>query len=509
MQSVSAAFTAEEVDKTRSIAQGLLVSWHKENLLSNVTFTIGISTIGGGDIIGANPGGIGSPGQWRYFDESNYVMSLGWERQLNMPVGGFTRALAEAELDNTSSRFLPDYMGGNSEIATAVLPKRPMIINAGFNINGVDQTVPQFSGLIKRSPHVDVAGRDVGLEGEDYVSFFDNRFIDRTALFTSVTTDTIIETFLQSSGMATSQYDLDTGLNTIPFTILESGARFADIINDLVAAENGHMFQDEQGVFRFWNRQHFNNSPFNAAIETIHTSQVINAEAPNEDHIINVVEVTGSIWKKRSAQTIFTLGDSVPILSGINTEVFASLDDPVLQVTSQTVAGNTKADGSGSSFTVTVVSRTVFAQSVKYVLLASGTGYVTQLDITGRSAIADEELYIREIDGSSRTAYEEKVLSVDNRYIQDRDWATSLSQMILDAYSEPENIQKITIRAMPHLQLGDLVSWQGRDWRIFSIRATLNPSGGFNQELIMLKRDYSTYFTIGISTIGSTDKIAP
>lgn len=106
-------------------------------------------------------------------------------------------------------------------------------------------------------------------------------------------------------------------------------------------------------------------------------------------------------------------------------------------------------------------------------------------------------------------AFEERILSVENDYIQTKTWAESLANLILSQFSDPESLQTIVIRAKPQLQLGDLISWQGRSWRIFDIKATLDASRGFVQELQLLQRDVQTYFRIGISTIGGPDAIAP
>jgi hypothetical protein len=81
--------------------------------------------------------------------------------------------------------------------------------------------------------------------------------------------------------------------------------------------------------------------------------------------------------------------------------------------------------------------------------------------------------------------------------------------MLLDDFSTPENIQRITIRAVPELQLGDLISWQGRYWRVYDIKSTLDASSGYIQEILIMQRTIASYFRIGISTIGGTDKIAP
>lgn len=504
MQSVTNAFAAEAQDRVRSPSHSLLMSWNKFDLSGNVTFTIGVSSIGGNDVIGANPGGIGNPGQWQYTDDSDYVMSLEWERQLNIPTGGLTKAFSEVDLDNTSGRYLPNYMGGTDMFSTSILPKRPQIISAGFD--NID--IPQFSGLLNKQPTVNLAQRTVNLQADDYLGYFENKFVDDTSMYTGVTTDVLIEDMFQQAGMATSQYDLDTGLNEIPFTIIESGAKMSDVLNELAVAENGHIFQDEEGIFKFWNRQKFYNSPYNAVQKILLTSQVINVESPNEDHIINVVEVSANIWQKRANQQIFELSGTVEIIANQNTEFWANLDDPVLEVTSQAITGNTREDGTGSSITITVKSRQVFSQAVKYVLTATTTGYITAFTINGRSAVVGEQFVSRMKDDSSVTAFQERPLTINNKYIQDRTWANNYSQVILDRFSEPDNILKISIRAIPELQLGDLISWQGHYWRIYSIRASLNKSAGFVQDLLLVKPQLVSYFTIGVSAIGGVDQIA-
>lgn len=508
MQSVSDAFTAETRSKVRSPKHSLLMSWNKYNLFGNVTFTIGVSTIGGNDVIGANPGGVGSPGQWRYTDDSDYVVGMDWEHQLNIPLGGLAKSYSEVILDNTSGRYLPYYMGGESELFTSILPKRPQLINAGFWVNGAEDLIPKFSGLLNRQPIIDARGKTVRLEADDYIGYFENKFVDDTAMYTGVTTDVIIEDIFQSSGMTTSQYELDQGLNTIPFSIIEAGTQFSSVLNELAASEAGHIFQDEEGVFRFWNRQKFQSAPYNESQRTIFTSQVINAESPNEDHIINVVNVEASVWEKRATQQIYDLSGTIEIIANQQTEVFIDLEDPVLEVTSQNITANTSQDGSGSSISVTIKSRSVFTKAIKYVLEATSTGYITAFTINGRSAVVGETLNLRTQDDSSVTAFQEKTLTINNTYVQNRSWANSLSALLLNKYSEPDNVQKLTIRAIPELQRGDMVSWQGSYWRLYATKTAYSPSEGFIQEILLVKADTSTYFTIGISNIGGTDGIA-
>lgn len=521
MQSTSAAFTAEEKDTVRRIAHNLQVSWKRDSTLGNRLFTIGVSTIGGSDIIGINPGAIGSPGNYRYFDESDYVMSLAWERGFNMPTGGLTKALAEARLDNTSGRFTPRYMGGSSELYTAIQPRGPVIINAGFDIGGADITIPQFAGLITNQPDVDTRSKNVALKMADYVDFFQNRFLDQSAMFTGYRTDEWLSYLFQNElGMSTAQYDLDYGINVIPFGYFESGSRFSDTVQQLVEAENGHLYQDEEGIFRFENRQHWDSSPYTEVQKVLYTAQVINAEAPNEDHIVNVVEIRAAVREKRSGEEVFNLPTESYITVPANSYVdqFFQFDDPVLELTAPTDGGassyylaNSASDGTGSNKTssISVTNMGTFAAAVKYRFTnnTSGIIYITDLVLTGRVARHTSDLYYRDQDDSSVTAYQERVLSINNDFIQNASWAESYARMILNDFAEIENLQRLTIKANPDLQLGDLVSWQGKYWRIFDIKSQLSPDSGFTQELLLLQRTITSYFRIGISTIGGSDKI--
>ncbi len=514
MQTTSAAFTAEEKDTVRKIVQNLQVSWHRETTLGNRTFTIGVSLIGGNDIIGINPGAVGSPGIYKYFDESSYVMNMNWERGYNMPTGGLTKALGEAKLDNTNGRFLPRYMGGNSELFTAIQQSRPVKISAGFNYAGIDNMLPQFAGIISDQPKVDVRSKAISIKMADYVHYFQNKYLDKTTIFTGQRTDQVLDTLFSRLGMATSQYDLDPGINIIPFGIFDVGTRFSDAIAKLVEAENGHLYQNEEGVFKFENRQHWDSAPYNAVQKIITTNMVINAEAPDDSHLINIVEVKSQVRTKQPKALIFNLSSPYFLSANTTTDLYVNFDDPILEMdTPSFFEVNTATDATGTNITSSVNVKNVdkFAQAARITFNNTNStgGYVTSLTLYGRPAKLTSNIYYRSQDSSSITAYDEHPLSIDNNFIQNPSWAESYAQMILNDFSNIENLQKITVRAMPDLQLGDLISWQGHYWRIFDIKTTLDPSQGFIQELLLLQRNVITYFRIGISTIGGTDRIAP
>lgn len=513
MQTVSSAFTAEARDKVRTPAQSVQVAWKKDFRSSITFFTIGVSTIGGPDII-PGPQGINSAwNKYLYEDESSNVMGLSYERSYNLPVGGVSKALADVDLDNTTGRYLPDYMGGTSAIFTAILPRRPMIINTGFKVDGVDQTLPQFVGLLRRQPEVSVRDRQARLAGVDFIDYVSNKRADRTTMYTGQRSDVLMETFLSQLGFSTAQYDLDEGRQTINFLLLETDDKYIDVLDKLAKAEGGQIYQDEEGRIIFENRVHWDSSPHNSVVATIYTADVIQSKVPGEDQIINVVEIKGKPLAKQINQLVFSLGASIEIGAGLDKELFVNFDDPMLQVNTPFYTANTVSDGSGSDVTssVTIKSSDVFARSAKYTFTnaTAATAYITDLTIYGRPAKLQEDINQRSEIDSSVTAFEERIYTMENDFIQSRSQAESLASTILLDYATPNKLQEITILAKPYLQMGDLIAWQGKDWRIWGISSRLDPSYGFVQELKLLQREALSYFTIGVSTIGGGDVIAP
>jgi hypothetical protein len=527
MQSVVDAFSVEATDSMRRIAQNTSVAWKKDYRSTIRFFTVGSSSIGGSDII-AGPSSVQSQWmQYLYNDESSYVTRIDYERELKMPEGGLVKALADVDLDNTSGRFTPGYMGGLSELHTAILPRRPLKINAGFNVSGIDQTIPQFIGVTSRMVEIDKARGSASLHAEDFIGFLQNQYVDKSEMFTSERTHVVMERVLQNLGFSTAQYDLDEGINVIKFGLFETGQRWGDLFDKMARAENAHVYQSEEGKIKFENRQHWDASPYTDVQRVITTAQVINAETPGESHLINVVEVIASPREVGDTERLIgtdTDGSGLlpQTLDPGDTEVWVNYDDPVYEVitpvpytTPNRVSyyiANTQSNISGTDLTssVSLKSITNFAQASKLVFTnSSGTSGYMNFVIWGRAARKTGDIYYKEKTDASITAYEEHVLKIENDYIQDETWAQSFARMILQDFSQPENLQVLTVRAIPELQFGDLISWQGHYWRVFGIKTKIDPGAGFVQELKLLQRTIHPYFRIGVSSIGGRDEIAP
>lgn len=515
MQVTAAGFTAEERDATRKIAASAQVAWKKQLASTWRPFTIGVSAIGGSDGIASDGATVSDWNKYYYFDESRYLQSLSYERGLKMPTGGLSMGMFEANFDNTSGRFTPRYMGGNSELYTASYkPMRPTIINAGFNYNGVDQTIPQFVGINPKPMSVDARSRTAKIAGNDFMAYLQNTYLDHQVMFTAQRTDQVLASLFSDLGYSTAQYDLDYGVNIIPFGMFDVGSRFSDVVDKLVEAENGQAYQREDGKFIFENRQHWDSPPYTSPVKVIYTAEVLEAESPDDSHLINVVEINGKVIEKQPSQLVWKLSSPIQVDPTSNAELFVSFDDPMLQIDDpSTIYANLQSDGSSTDMSdyIQIKSISKFAQAAKVIFYNSSSSpvYITSANIYGRVAKTISDIKVRVQDDSSVTAYQERPFAIDNKFIQSQDWASSYAQMILNDFSEPENIQKITVRAKPDLQLGDLISWQGRYWRVFDIKSVLSPSSGFVQELTLLQRTITTYFRIGISSIGGVDRIAP
>jgi hypothetical protein len=498
---------------TRRVAASLQVSWKKDFLSSIIVFTIGDSTIGGSDIIGGTTPIISTWNKYSFEDETPNLINLTWEQQLSLPMGGISIGLASASLDNTSGRYTPHYMGGDSAISTAILPRRPFIINAGFEYAGVNLYEPQFVGELSRNPMISASNKIADIQGEDFIAYLKNKRVDDTQMFTGEYSSSLVERVLRDHvGLNTAQYDIEQGINNIPFSMLESGTTFYDYINEIAQAEMAQFFQDENGILRYWNRQHWDTEPYSDPSHTLLTSDVIEAASPDYDHIINSVFVKANPLQKQST-TIFTLVSSIELEAGRN-EIFIDFENPVLAANTPSFTANTSSDGSGSNVTgsVSIISTDLFAKAAKYIIdNNSGTSaYLTTFTVAGRWAVPIYEggIFRTARDDSSVTAYDEQLVEVNNNYIQDETWANSFSQLILNQYAEPENIQRLRIRAKPGLHIGDIMSWQGREWMVFSIGNIISTDVGYLQDIQVLRHNPVTYFSIGVSSIGGIDRIA-
>lgn len=516
MQTTSVAYQTMAGDNIRYPTHNLLVSWLKDYDPSIIAFTIGTSLIGGVDVISGTGSNIAESDKFSYIDESEHVMLIEYERELIQPVSSVARAMADVMLDNNTGRFTP---GEDITIGSYILPRRPVRLYLGFNINSLPEVVQVFVGEIAEFPEINRNENLVRLHCRDFFDVIWNTPLEQTVIYTNMRSDEIISQVLQLAGLSTNQFILDAGINTISFAYFQAGDKLGTIIQKIVEAELGRFYLDEIGIYHFESRSNWLN--ISTSVITITESMVKREETLSTDNIVNLVEVRASPRILQSNRLIWQTIIPVQINPGQTYEIFPNYTDPVASVdlpiagsATSYYSANTAIDGSGSNITSSIDRDDWdnFAQASKGIFTnnAAVTAYLT-LVVWGRPAeVIDPKVFIRYQDDDSVETYGEHTIVIDNDYIQDSNFATALAQILITDRKDPGDYRDLTIIANPALQLGDLITWQGILYNIIRIKTRFSESDGLIQTLTIVKRTLLDYFTIGSSTIGSLeDAIAP
>ena len=503
MQTVTDVFKSAAVAKNRFPAASAFISWLREYEGAD-WFTIGISSIGGPDVIKGDNNVIAEADNYSYNEETGYLMSIEYDRWLEEPVFSVARALFDVILDNNDDRFTP---GFDPEIGDFIATRRPIRAYVGFNFSGINQLIQQFVGMVIDYPKVDKVNKTLTLHGIDFSESLWTRPLEETTLFADQRTDEILSSLLQTAGLATDQFVLDEGFITIPFAFFEKGDKIGQIIAKLCEAEQGQFYADELGTYHFENRTHWLNAPHTIPQLTITDDMVISESAPRTDNIINTVEITASPRAVVAAnEKVWDMPDTRLVAkNGGTLEFFITYDDPMYSVVTPTpgvgassyFTANSQSDGGGTPMTsdFEIITWDVFSKATKVVVRnnnVSTDGYLTELIVFGKPAKISQELYIKMSDQDSIGIYEEHVLKIENDYIQEYETAKSIATSILNNRKDPANYLELKIAGQPHLQLGDRVTRSGEDYFITRIKTSFTAAGGLVQTLNLVKRTIST-----------------
>lgn len=517
MQSVSGGFTTASLHTIRRPVQKTEISWTKDLDPDYTYFTIGVSEIGGTDIIP----GIGSvPNEFDYFDfidESGYVESIEIDRYFEQPVSSVARAALDIVLNNISDRFSPD---GGSAIAGEIKPNRPVRVSIGFAFASTEYVV-LFEGQIAEFPELDTQNKTVSLFGLDLIDVIANQTIDESELLVDKRIDEILDHIMEYIGIDSANYDFDTGATIIPYLSFQKGDKIGKIIRQLMQAEGGVFWVDETGKFRFLGRDAWNTSPYNVSQITLDDDLVLNESNPDVNSIINVCEVIAKPRALQNKQGIWSLQGAREIQAGETVEFWATFVDPSRNVDppaanalvgSYFKAGVSSEDqtGSASSY-LNLDTFYAFTNSATFTVTnnSDSSVWLTELVIFGEPAKVTKEIYQRVEDTDSIAIYGERLLRIENDYIQTDEWAYAMAKMIVEDRKDLNSFKVLKVRGLPQLQLGDLVTRNSETYTITRIRTMIDGDSGLTQELTLQKKTIQTYFRVGISEIGGDDPIAP
>ena len=513
MQTVTTDFNTRANKAMRKLTHRALMSFPRAYNPTVTFFTIGVSTIGGADIIKGDGSVVAEWDKYQYDDYSYRIQSIEVTRTEEQ-INSTSLAQADIVLENHDNYFSPSR---GSIIEDFILPYRPVKLYGGFG----NEAVPQFVGLTEKMPTINEKSKTAAFHCIDFMYSLFNRPLDEAVMYQNVQTDEVLASLLVDFGISPTQYSFDTGYNIIAFAFFDKGTKFGTVVKELMEAEMGRFFMDEQGVIRFKNRQNFSSSP----VWFFNETNIIDIQTSKQDDIVNVVEVKSNVREVQALQKVWEQQSANKCAANSTITIWADFEDPmtdaddpeyITSATTSLFATNTAEDGSGSAVSTNFVltSATLFSKSMKLVFTNTNAFevYITALEIFGRPAKVVKQIYVREEDTSSIAKYDERVLTIENDYISNEADATSKAIIMLDDNSAYANQYVMTVKGNPALQIGDAVSvsvFGSVDTYVITKYVNRWEAGKFTQVLTVRKKVFTTYFTVGVSTIGGVDVIAP
>ncbi len=472
-----------------------MVSWNR--LVGAQDFAIvGTSLVGGTDIIqGTGSSAINESDAFEYFDETDRVLRLEYERRLLEPLGGTSIAMADVLLDNADLRFTPDF---NSTIGTALRPNRPIKMFIGFEVQGQNKLIPIIEGLTLQ-PKEDKLRRTVRISAYDFMKSLNETPLE-SVVYINLRSDEIITNILSDSGIGASLFELDQGLNTVGFAWFEKGQTAGERIRQICEAEEAIFYQDELGILRFENRDKYTQAPYNASVFTIDPGDILEWGQGDSSEIINRVIIKGAPRSVKDESEIWRDGVEEEIAAGATITVWAEFEDPVSDITQPSTNTDytafTATGGAGTDITadISIAEIDEFAKAAKMRITNNNASkaFVNLLKLRGTPATVDYE--IKEVfqDNNSITDYNENQKIIENQFIDDRAFAANMAQNIVRRHKSPNNVLKLKIRGIPQLQLRDRVRVKDQDlntfteYRLTGIQGVYEP-GSFIQTLTLRK----------------------
>jgi len=471
MQSIVTPLEAILTGTVRKLHMTLLASWLKVANLSTVYAVVGSSQVGSDDLVQGQSAVITNADLFAYMDESAYVMRFDYDRRLDEPRGGASYAIGDILLDNVTKRFTPNQ---DATIGTAIEARRPMKASIQMEAESSYRGVQVIVGLTASRPTENKGARTVEVQLYDYITFIENATI-QAAVYEDMRSDQIIEDILVTLGFGSSQYSLDVGINTIPFAWFDKNKSAGRRIRDICEAEEAHFYQDENGILRFENRNHYSVYPHQNVQRIIDSGDILEDGNDVSTRIINRAIVIAKPRKIDAAASVIWTNQTVDsIAHGQSLTIWAAFYDdqagsevlPIKDITTPAATtdyvGNTQADGGGADRTASLsLVVTNFVESAKIVITnnhATDTIYLTTLQLRGKAARVTQAIQAIEEDAGSINKFEAQEYVLENNLIQSKSVAETIAANLVARYKDPLDRRILKIPGIPHLQLKDLVS---------------------------------------------------
>lgn len=525
MQQVSTPFTNATQARVRKLKATASIAFLKTKSTSTKYFTVGVSSVGGTDPIAppANTNAITEWDKYPYVDYSRRILSMEATHEQDL-LGSLIMGMADLELVNTDDKFTPGVDGTIGAYVQS--PRRPLRLNAGFNL----ETVPLFVGVTEKAPALSESRKTAKFHAIDFIKTLSEVVITSAVMYQDKRIDEVISSLLTTfGGLGVNQFVLEPGMRKVPFIYFKKDTKLGEAIRLLCQSELATFFEDEAGVLRLWNRQHSANA---SSVWTFNRNNCREITYPDARNVINSVEVFGKVRAVQANQKLWELSSATKIAPNSSLDIFidfkddygdlpvVSTDTPayVSSATTSYYATNALQDGTGdtmqSNISLTAISK--FATGAKLTFTnthLTAEGYITAMEVWAKPAKVITEIYTLVQNTSSIQQYDEQYEKIENDYIQDEIFAKSMASMLINDRVQPSGVREIEVtRGVPQLQCGDLVTFNdGNTTGTYYVmkKTTSVSKGGLVQNLTLVQRQIKKYFTVGFSSIGGTDIIAP
>lgn len=481
-------------------------------------FTLDQSLLNGPDVLGtSNDNPLQAWDKYEYTDYTERILSMSVRRELAFPYS-IVSAIGDFTLNNYDKYFTPN---GASPISTFVIPKRPVRLMQGFG----SALLQQFVGLTQGMPEISVTEGTAAFTAFDFLTQIYDMPIRETEALMDVRTDQVLEVIFTQFGLSPTQYDLAEGRNLIKFLFFERGQLTAgDVIRPLMQAEGGMLWLGEDGVIRFRPRLEQPDSP----TYLFDADSVLSCEVVDEDQIINHVVISTDVREVQDYTTIYSKNvsdQSLDVVPANGSYTFsAELTDPLFDAIPPVYGENadvswfTAALPNGDTVSSGLSVTSTELRTNSYEITISNTNdfsvNINQMSLWGRPAkrISVEPIIYENKDTDSIDKYEDRLLEINNNFVQTISSARSLALTILDEYSEYADILDLEVKGNPAIQLGDIVEVDYEEYtgeyRVISITNKSLPSQ-FTQMIRVRKYEPHTYFQLDISQLNGDHVLAP
>lgn len=405
-------------------------------------------------------------------DLSERAIGLSVSRSFEFPYN-VQSAIADISLDNHDGYL--SFSGLNvSPIADYILPNRPIQIKYGFV--GAEK-VSNFSGYTESMPTYDGEHDSIAkFTALDKLAQLAEKHLPNMVMMRDARTDEVLEEIFTQLGVSSSEYSLDEGANTIPFVYFDADKSVGNAFRELVQAENGRLWQDEEGVIRFTKRQ--TNIFASDPVMEFDKSNTLSVTPSRDSGIVNQVNISAEIRQIEANQQVFLVtndngytsnDDNYRVPANGQATIWLAFDDPIWTCITPTLNGSsgtsnfTAVNLAGTAITsgVTVVG-TLFATTYKMVVTNTNNAPISlkSISLWGEPAklVGGQAVEYMAYDDVSVSKFGTRSLDItDNRCFGS---VTNIKQYANDIITNRADYSKqVTMRVKgdPSLQLGDLV----------------------------------------------------